>query len=205
LFNYSNISFLIWSSDDNQIIPEKIAEDSRVTRVPYETYENLTLAQDKGGILIIRPDLIPHYYGVEFFLKEQISHPSSDQLSISIPMYSAGAAIAPGLHQVSSYQIQIYLPKNYELVSSVPSPSRFKVIGDTLAIYQFDVDATATDLLINLENRFITRDLHNIQILLGTLIGFSTGLIIAQIFEILSRKEEFIEVHRHYRRMRDQK
>jgi hypothetical protein len=195
-----NISFLIMPKQTGIIIPEKIAEDSQVIRVPYQVHENLSLAIEKRGILVIRPDLIDNYYGVEFFLPTQMSHPSPSQVSISIPLYSAGESISTGLHQVSRYQVQIYLPKNYELISSVPSPTRFKVIGDTRAIYQFDVNATATDLLINLENRFITRDIRNIQILLGTLIGFSTSLIISQIIDIVSRKDEVINKHRKGRR-----
>ena len=199
-----NISFLLMKPDFSLTIPEKIAEEAGVERVPYQQYENLSLVKEKDGVLVIRPDLIDNYYGVEFFLPNQILHPSASQISISIPLYSSGTSISPGLHQVCNYQIQIYLPKNYELISSVPSPSRFKVIGDTLAIYQFDVDATATDLLINLENRFITRDIRNIQILLGTLIGFSTSLIIAEIIELIARKDELLEIHRN-RRIRDRK
>ncbi|PKL59242.1 MAG: hypothetical protein CVV33_08845 [Methanomicrobiales archaeon HGW-Methanomicrobiales-4] len=191
-----NISFLIMPPNNLITSPEKIAEQTYLTRVPYQEHENLSLAIEKGGLLIIRPDLIENYYGVEFFLPHQIIHRSRSQISLSIPLYYAGKSIHPGLQQVTQYKIQILMPENYELISSVPSPVRFHFIGNNLAIYEFNVDATATDLLINLENRFITKDLQNIQILLGTLIGFSTSLIISQSIEIISRKEEIINKNR---------
>jgi hypothetical protein len=95
-----------------------------------------------------------------------------------------------GVTQVTRYKIQVSLPKNYELINSAPKPTRFKVTGNNLAVYQFDVNASESDLMLTLENRLITRDINNLRVLLGTLLGFSTMFSITNTIEILTRKKE---------------
>ncbi|HWQ66646.1 MAG TPA: hypothetical protein VN372_07230 [Methanospirillum sp.] len=185
----TNISFLTMQGKIPPVIPEKIVESSYASRIPYSSYENLSLAREKG-LLVVKPDKIKDYYGIEFYLHGLIRHPSLSQIIFVVPLYYSGEGISPELHEVTLYKTQVRIPRNYDLISSVPASSRFKVSGDNLAIYEFNADPSGSDLLLNLENRFITRSISNIQILLGTLVGFSTSLIITQSIDLISRKEE---------------
>jgi hypothetical protein len=187
--NAENISFL-QMPDRDITYPDKIAESTDTIRIPYDHYENLSLAKESGGVLVVKPDAIDHYYGVEVFVPGWIRQTSLSQVSIVIPLYAMGGDQIAGVNQVTKYIVQVQLPKNYELINSVPKPTRFKVTGNNLAVYQFDVDASESDLMLTLENRLITRDINNIRVILGTLLGFSTMFSITNTIEILTRKKE---------------
>jgi len=191
--NAENISFLQMPDNEEIQYPDKIAESTDAVRVPYEQYENLTLAKESGGVLIVKPGVIENYYGVEFFVPGWIRLTSLSQVSIVIPLYAMGQGQIPGVEQVTHYRIQVSLPKNYELVNSVPKPTRFKVTGNNNALYQFDVDASESDLMLTLENRLITRDINNLRVLLGTLLGFSMMFSITNTIDIISRKKEIFK------------
>jgi len=195
--NAENISFLQMPDMKGIQYPDKITESRDAERIPYERYENLSLARAKKGLLVVKPEHIEGYYGVEFFAPGWIYQTSSSQVSIVIPLYSAGSGIAPGVNQVTRYRIQVSIPKNYELVSSVPNPSRFKVTGNNLAVYQFDLNSTDSDFMLTLENRFRTRDNNNLKILLGTILGSAMMFTISAAIEIIRRKEE--NSHRHHK------
>lgn len=188
--NAENISFLQMPEREGITYPDKIAESTDTIRIPYDRYENLSLAKENGGVLVVKPDAIDDYYGVEVFVPGWIRQTSLSQVSIVIPLYAMGDEQIPGVSQVTKYIVQVQLPKNYELINSVPKPTRFKVTGNNLAVYQFDVDASESDLMLTLENRLITRDLNNIRVILGTLLGFSTMFSITNTIEILTRKKE---------------
>ena len=170
--------------------PDKIAESTDTVRVPYEQYENLTLAKEKNGVLIVKPDYVDRYYGIEFYAPGWIHQTSPSQFSIVIPLYAAGTNISPGVHQINSYRIHVSIPKNYELTDSIPTPSRFKVTGNNLAVYQFEMNATDNDLMLQLENRLMTRDNNNLKVLLGVILGSSMMFAISMAIELIMKKEE---------------
>jgi hypothetical protein len=188
-----NISFLKMDEKKDVQYPDKIAESMDAVRIPYEKYENLSLVKENNGVLVVKPDHIKGYYGIEFYAPGWIQQTSSSQVSIVIPLYAAGSEISSEVSQISRYRIQVSIPKNYELISSVPSPTRFKVTGNNLAVYQFDMNATDSDLMINLENRFITRDNNNLKILLGTILGSAMMFSITTAIEIIRRREEIFK------------
>lgn len=191
--NADNISFLQMPEREGITYPDKIAESTDTIRIPYDEYENLSLVKESGGVLVVKPHTIDRYYGVEVFVPGWIRQTSLSQVSIVIPLYAMGSDQIPGVNQVTKYKVQVQLPKNYELVNSVPKPTRFKVTGNNLAVYQFDVDAAESDLMLTLENRLITRDINNIRVMLGTLLGFSTMFSITNTIEILARKKEIFK------------
>lgn len=191
--NADNISFLQMPEREGITYPDKIAESTDTIRIPYDEYENLSLVKESGGVLVVKPHTIDGYYGVEVFVPGWIRQTSLSQISIVIPLYAMGSDQIPGVNQVTKYKVQVQLPKNYELVNSVPKPTRFKVTGNNLAVYQFDVDAAESDLMLTLENRLITRDINNIRVMLGTLLGFSTMFSITNTIEILARKKEIFK------------
>ncbi|GEM_PF-2173737 len=185
-----NISFLQMPEREGIVYPDKIAESTDTIRIPYEQYENLSRVKETGGVLLVKPGMIEGYYGVEIFVPGWIHQTSLSQVSIVIPLYAMGNEEIAGVTQVTRYKIQVSLPKNYELINSAPKPTRFKVTGNNLAVYQFDVNASESDLMLTLENRLITRDINNLRVLLGTLLGFSTMFSITNTIEILTRKKE---------------
>jgi len=191
----TNISFLVMPDNETEISPDKIVQCSMADRVPYEIYENqssvFTTTEDTAfGTLIIKPKKIHRYFGVEFILPGWISQRSPSQVSIVIPLLNGNGGGSQDLTGIDNFSVQMTVPSDYELLSSVPQSSRFKVNGNNQAMYQFSINASNTDFVATLENHLKSSNINNLRVFLGILIGVTPMPIIMGIIDLIQKRRK---------------
>jgi hypothetical protein len=164
--------------------------------------------------IVISPDSIPNYYGIECNMQGIVKRVSAFQKTVSVHLKIDPEEEINGYRPVRNIIAQVVPPSDYSVENAMPEAVLMSLIGDSFAANEFAVDATKTDLFVLYENRFIERDIRILEIILGMLLSLATYFMATGFIKIIaplnisvlggnSEPEKFIIVNqgRRYQRV----
>lgn len=159
---------------------EKIYESLFMRRVdyPYEPEYFNNPPNDQYAFAVIPKD-VTNYYGIEFNLKKPLMGISISEKQFILPIDTLKIPEGNKPIDVQKYRIQVESPDNYELISSVPQPSRFLLRGHRSALYQFDIDDVQKgSLSISFQDKELNSKITIFLIIFSAMLGIGFTILI---------------------------
>lgn len=136
------------------------------------------------NIIKIYPKKIENFTGgIEFFWTDGYKKLGFSNLGFSLAFRSEPWVPNAQLHRIRNYTIRVWTPAaNYALVSSIPQPLEFKLIG----YHHFDIDIYKTDLVAIFENNTLSKTRDYYFIIFSTLLGIGLALVVGEIIGFIN-------------------
>lgn len=143
------------------------------------------LCQD---IIKIHPKQIEDFVGgIEFLWRNGLQKLSFTEVCFILP-FQAPHSQGVQLNTIRKYQVQLWSPIDYELISSIPKPSRFQLFGRRGALYQFDIDVQKSDLVVIFEDRKQASIRNYLLIIFSTLLGIGLTIVVGEVISTIKAR-----------------
>lgn len=118
--------------------------------------------------------------GIEFICSDALKRISFTKYALLFPF--GKTPVLEELPRTEVYNVAIWVPRQYSIVSATPQPSRIK-LWERFNYYEFDINIHESDLVIEFEDRRLAEIQDYIVLISGTMLGVGLAIVVQRVTE----------------------